>query len=302
MAIDEPAGAGTDDPTLPEVKAVVIGTDGSPDRHEADFGFAAAVTDRGLRHHRNEDAFGLVAGSPGRAVAAVCDGVSSSANPHRASSAAAAAAVTALEPLLERDPASDSFVGEALRAAVAAASQAVGAVDPNEPGGYMAAPSTTIVTVVADPGRLAIGSIGDSRAYLITTADDAERTTVGVRLTTDDSLAEMAIAQGVPAETAYNSPQAHVITRWLGANEGGGGEPSVSIYEIDRAALLLVCTDGLWNYFEAPGQLAELATEAPGDGTPLDVARALVQAAIDAGGGDNITVAVMAVGPEQPEP
>ncbi len=62
------------------------------DHLEQELGGVAAVTDRGLRHHRNEDAFAVTAaaladGSPA-VVAVVCDGVSSAARPDEASAAA----------------------------------------------------------------------------------------------------------------------------------------------------------------------------------------------------------------------
>ena len=52
---------------------------------------SAGVSDRGLRHERNEDAVFVAADGP-RAVAVVCDGVSLSAAPHVASQVAAQAA------------------------------------------------------------------------------------------------------------------------------------------------------------------------------------------------------------------
>ena len=58
----------------------------------------------------------------------------------------------------------------------------------------------------------------------------------------------------------------------------------------------VVCSDGLWNYFDQPPQLAQLAAETAGS-TPLAIARRLVQGALDSGGHDNITVAVIAVEP-----
>src|SRR5260370_37709594 len=69
------------------------------DHAEADLGTAAGVTDRGLRHQRNEDAMAL--GSEQTpdglvVVAVVCDGVSSSARPDEASRAAVQAALPVL--------------------------------------------------------------------------------------------------------------------------------------------------------------------------------------------------------------
>src|SRR5258705_6207997 len=71
----------------------------SRDHAEVDLGPAAGVSDRGLRHHRNEDAMALAAeqAPDGPAVVAVvCDGVSSSARPDEASQVAAQAALPVL--------------------------------------------------------------------------------------------------------------------------------------------------------------------------------------------------------------
>ncbi|MCU4182974.1 protein phosphatase 2C domain-containing protein [Acidiferrimicrobium sp. IK] len=268
------------------------------DHAETDLGMAAAVTDRGRRHRRNEDAY-AVAVEGDRAAVVVCDGVSSSANPDQASAAAAAAAADALRPSLtgpaQPDPAA---VTDVLRAAVSAAGSAVVGVPGDEPGGHPAAPSTTIVVALVEPGRVAVASVGDSRAYWLTPEPDEQEEPgdASRRLTVDDSLAEMAIKQGVPPEAAYRLPQAHVITRWLGAGAREGEEPEVGVFTTERGGLLLVCTDGLWNYFEPPEHLASLITEHGGT-TPIEMARSLVDAANAAGGGDNITVAVVAVPP-----
>ncbi|HEX9317127.1 MAG TPA: hypothetical protein VGA71_17175, partial [Actinomycetota bacterium] len=60
--------------------------------------------------------------------------------------------------------------------------------------------------------------------------------------------------------------------------------------------IVLVCTDGLWNYYETPASLRELiAAGPPGEGV-LETARRLVDAALEAGGHDNITVAMKSLG------
>src|SRR5258708_29173755 len=71
----------------------------SRDHAEVALGPAAGVSDRGLRHPRNEDAMALAAeqAPDGPAVVAVvCDGVSSSARPDEASQVAAQAALPVL--------------------------------------------------------------------------------------------------------------------------------------------------------------------------------------------------------------
>jgi serine/threonine protein phosphatase PrpC len=59
--------------------------------------------------------------------------------------------------------------------------------------------------------------------------------------------------------------------------------------------VLLLCSDGLWNYLPGAEQLAA-ALPPPERGTsPVEVARLLTQIALDAGGRDNITVIVIPV-------
>ena len=82
----------------------------SRDHDEIDLGPAAGVSDRGLRHPRNEDAMALTAEqSPNgpMVVAVVCDGVSSSARPDEASLAAVQAALPVLAAAVQagEDPA-----------------------------------------------------------------------------------------------------------------------------------------------------------------------------------------------------
>src|SRR5437879_12950931 len=59
------------------------------DHLEVEEGGMALVSDKGLRHHRNEDA-GAIRAPEGFSVLVVCDGVATTANPDQASAAAAA--------------------------------------------------------------------------------------------------------------------------------------------------------------------------------------------------------------------
>jgi len=254
-----------------------------------DLDSAAAVTDRGVRHDRNEDDFALAARGK-RTVAVVCDGVSSTANPDLASTAAAGAIAEALEPLLRRRSPKPEVVAAALRDAIAGSSQAVAALPQSESGGPDSPPSTTVVAAWCAPGRVVVAHVGDSRAYWVADSGEASR------LTRDHSWAEAAIEAGVPEADAYAAPGAHVITGWVGA-DGADADARVAELEVTEPGTLLLCTDGLWNYFEAPAALAELVARAGGPAAPaLKVARDLIAAALDAGGGDNVTAAVVRVG------
>jgi PPM family protein phosphatase len=54
---------------------------------------------------------------------------------------------------------------------------------------------------------------------------------------------------------------------------------------------LLLCSDGLWNYLPDAADIARFCT-----GDAAATARALTEFALDAGGEDNITVAVIPIG------
>jgi serine/threonine protein phosphatase PrpC len=109
------------------------------------------------------------------------------------------------------------------------------------------------------------------------------------RLTRDDSLAEEMVAAGLlPEDEALSSPHAHVVTRWVGADPGEA-TPHVVTFEPPGPGVLMLCSDGLWNYQPDAGKLAELALPTALT-KPLAAAQALVRFAIEAGGRDNITV------------
>nr|WP_261993948.1 PP2C family serine/threonine-protein phosphatase [Streptomyces sp. t39] len=262
------------------------------DHMEQELGSVAAVSDRGLRHHRNEDAFAVSStalpdGSPA-VVAVVCDGVSSATRPDEASAAAARAANEQLLAALPRG----THPQQAMREAIVAASEAVNALatDDTEPesGRHRNAPACTIVGAVSAGGLLVVGWVGDSRAYWV--PDD--RSGPSARLTEDDSWAAQMVAAGLMNEAeAYADERAHAITGWLGA-DSYELDPHTQSFKPDRPGVVVVCTDGLWNYAEGAEDMARVV---PGDAAqrPLHSAQMLVGHALDGGGHDNVTVAVL---------
>jgi serine/threonine protein phosphatase PrpC len=268
----------------------------SRDHAEVDLGPAAGVSDKGLRHQRNEDAMAMSAeqAPDGPAVVAVvCDGVSSSARPDEASQAAAEAAL----PVLVDAVRAGGDLAAASLASVAAARRAI--ADLQGPGGDTSA--TTFVSVVASGYEVTLCWLGDSRAYWL--AEPAAESTL---ITLDDSVAGGMVAAGLANEAAaMASPHAHVLTRWLGGDAADLADdpdraPHVKAYTPPGAGALLVCSDGLWNYLPEAADLAALAL--PKVLTdPLGAAAGLVKFAIDAGGADNITaVLIPYLGPETP--
>jgi serine/threonine protein phosphatase PrpC len=265
------------------------------DHREVDLGAVAAVADIGLHHHRNEDAFAISQVDLPDAIVriiVVCDGVSSTADADHAAQAAAKAACEVLRTVTATDSA--TFAGLTTDA-IAAAQLAASAIPPKD--GVI--PSCTIVTAIAAISRppaqtaaraetaeasVTVGWLGDSRAYWMCGSELRQ-------LSTDDSWASEQIAAGVPENDAYNDTRAHIITKWLGA-DATELVPHIEAVRVPRPSTLLLCSDGLWNYAPDTPALAARIAEQGAVSSNLALARALTNFARDAGGHDNITVAI----------
>ncbi|GGO81028.1 PP2C family serine/threonine-protein phosphatase [Wenjunlia tyrosinilytica] len=265
------------------------------DHMERQLDGVAAVSDRGLRHHRNEDAFKVSAttlpdGGPA-IVAVVCDGVSSATRPDEASAAASEAATDALLEALEAGTSPKAAMHDALLSAA----DAVDALS-DGPSRDHNAPACTCVSAIAAGDAVTVGWIGDSRAYWI--PDDRREPQ---RLTEDDSWAARMVAAGLMSEQdAYADERAHAITGWLGA-DAVEIDPHTSSFRPDRPGVVVVCTDGLWNYAESAREMASIVPK-DARAKPLRSAQHLVGFALDGGGHDNITVAVLPFPPATGRP
>lgn len=236
---------------------------------------AAAVSDKGRKHHRNEDAFALSVEPDRPVIAVVCDGVSSTVNPDVASQAAADAALATLL----ANP-------EDLLGAHAAAQAAVMQVEGQPLPPDLGWPSCTFLAGVVDAAGASLATMGDCRAFWLPAEGDGET------VTEDDSWAAEKIAAGaLTPEEAYAHPLSHTITRWLGHDADPAWEPRLARFDFPGPGRFLLVSDGLWNYAPSGPEVAAAA----GDGPPLDVARRLVDFANAQGGHDNITVVVVSI-------
>ncbi|HEY8638126.1 MAG TPA: Stp1/IreP family PP2C-type Ser/Thr phosphatase [Solirubrobacteraceae bacterium] len=137
---------------------------------------------------------------------------------------------------------------------------------------------TTLTAAYVGADGVAIAHVGDSRAYLL-------RDSRLERLTDDHSLVEELVRKGqLSPEEADDHPQRSIITRALGP------EPDV---EVDRRTtpardgdVFVLCSDGLTSMVSESEVAAILARASDLRGA----VRALIAAANDAGGRDNITV------------
>jgi serine/threonine protein phosphatase PrpC len=243
----------------------------------------AGLSDVGLLRERNEDAVSI-AHEGERAVLVVCDGISAS---YRADLAARIAAATIAEHLAVADHRGMSgAVASSIRdahVAICAEHHTLG----GEPLG------TTAVAALRVGRKLAVGWVGDSRAYWLDADGSAQL------LTRDHSWLNDVLATGMATlDEAIASPYAHALTRCLGPLEGGDpstqAEPDAIEVEIGAGTLIL-CSDGLWNYYPAAEDIAGLCALAGHRPSAEVLARALVNGALARGGQDNVTVAVLIV-------
>ncbi|MDQ6947056.1 MAG: serine/threonine-protein phosphatase, partial [Actinomycetota bacterium] len=258
---------------------------GPRDHLELDLGWAAGVTDRGLHHPHNEDAFHLELAGPEAergVVAVVCDGVSSSVRAEDAATSAAAAAATVLASVV----AGPGSLADATIHAAHGATRAVAALAWT-PSGQLASPSCTLVSAACRAGEAAIGWVGDSRAYWLGGEEGIRR------LTIDDSWAEAQVQAGRMTEVeAEADPRSHAITRWVGA-DAPDSDAQVMTLAPAAPGRLLLCSDGLWNYAPTVEDMANVLARLPEPTTPIELARSLTEFARTAGGHDNITVVVI---------
>lgn len=256
-----------------------------PARADLDLGVGAAVSEQGRSHHRNEDAFRLERVGEDGFVAVVCDGISTAA----AGDAAARAAADATAAALARAIREGEDLVAATGAAVGAAHDAVGLV-PSTTRTAVALPSCTLVSAAGRDGELAVGWVGDSRAYWLALGDERQ-------LTVDDSWATEQVAEGVlTSREAFADHRAHAITRWVGA-DAPIEAPRVATLTPATAGRLLLCSDGLWNAAPAPADLAQLIAALGADAPPATVAHHLADAAGAAGSRDDITLIVVDIEP-----
>ena len=238
-------------------------------------------TDVGRKRPDNEDAFAIDAVL---GLVVVADGMGGHA---RGEVAAALTVETICEftALAARDPGlawpvevdrHQSPAANCLRAAIHLANARVRqtAADRDDLAGM----GTTVVAGLVRDGRLTYAGVGDSRIYLARAGEVRQ-------LTRDDSWIETAVSAGlVAAADRLTHPLAHVLVQAIGLEDDVDVEVSEVVLEPDDRVLL--CSDGLTAAL-ADDQIGGLLS-AHLDGEAA--CRALVDAANDAGGPDNVTV------------
>ena len=235
----------------------------------------AAVSDVGRRRQANEDS--VIVQPP---VFAVADGMGG----HAAGDRASAAVVDRLSALAGRDDVDQAAVGEVLILA---------AHDIDDLGEHLPLGAGTTVTgvvlEVAPEPAFVIFNVGDSRVYSFQGNELAQ-------VTHDHSVVQELVDQGlISAADAEAHPESNVVTRALGFHEAP--RPDYWSVPVRSGMRLLLCSDGLTKELPAPRLRLHLAARL----SAAETASALVDAALAAGGRDNVTVIVIDV-LESPEP
>ncbi len=234
-------------------------------------GAYAVASDTGRRRRRNEDNY--VVAPP---LFGVADGMGG-AQAGEVASQLAASALEAGDSGLEGTKRIDALIQEANRLIYDRAS-----TDPTASG-----MGTTMTVALVEGMTVAIGHVGDSRAYLV-------RGELMEQLTEDHSLVNELLKTGkLSEEEAQVHPQRSVITRAVGT------DPDVDVdgftIEAEEGDVFLICSDGLSDMVEDE-EILELVHSNRDD---LDKAvKALVAAANKGGGEDNITAIAFRISSE----
>ena len=239
----------------------------------------AAITDIGCEREINEDRYAVMDSASGRAWI-VCDGMGGTLGGELAAQLAIDSIRRALESRQYDSPT------EALRSSIEEANRVIVLRRQNPAFSSM---GTTIVGAFVHRDELVIAHAGDSRAYLVRNGSIQQ-------LTVDHTYVQDLVDRGaIGAEEALSHPQAHVLTRCLGA------EPRLEvdvqgfwIWDVtgdEPEDKLVLCSDGLYSLI-SDDEIADLVTKL----TPQEACARLVEMAKARGGYDNITLAVLPLG------
>jgi PPM family protein phosphatase len=225
-----------------------------------------AMTDTGRQRRANEDA--LLARSP---LFVVADGMGGA----QAGEVASRIAIEYFQPGLD-----DAAQPERALAGIARAAN-TRIHELSHSNAEQAGMGTTLTAVYVGQDDVAIAHVGDSRAYCLR---DGEL----LRLTDDHSLVDELMRQGkLTPEEAVEHPQRSVITRALGPE--GSVEVDTRSFQARAGDVYLLCSDGLTTMLSEEHIRDILLAHRH----LRDAGEALIAAANEAGGRDNITVVLL---------
>jgi protein phosphatase len=241
-----------------------------------DYAIPAAITDTGCERELNEDRYAVIE-SPSGVAWLVCDGMGGATGGELAAQLAIDAIRRDLEKYQNRSP------EVALKGAIVEANRVIVLRRQNQAFSSM---GTTVVAAIFEGSEVAVASIGDSRAYLV-------RNSAIQQLTVDHTYVQQLVdRREIQPEEALSHPQAHILTRCVGAEPGI--EVDVRKFWIwptsaqEPRDSVLLCSDGLYSLV-SESEIASIVS----NNSPQAACVRMVELAKARGGYDNITVSVV---------
>jgi serine/threonine protein phosphatase PrpC len=143
---------------------------------------------------------------------------------------------------------------------------------------------TTLTGALLIDDMVYVFNVGDSRTYLYRPATGL------TRITTDHSVVARLLDEGsITPDEIYSHPRRNQIYRCLG--EKAAVEVDIFAVSVLKGDKLLLCSDGLWEMVRDPQIERMLGLQAD----PAAVSQYLLQAALDNGGDDNVSLIVVEV-------
>lgn len=230
----------------------------------------AEATDTGRRREINQDA--VLASYP---LFVVADGMGG----HIGGEIASASTVDRLTAVVDQGSVSPKTIEKALARAV----KDIASHPETTDDGTGTTVTGVFLDLTAGEPQWVTLNIGDSRVYLL--RDDAL-----VQVTTDHSVVQELVAAGrLSPEEAENHPYGNVITRAVGPSDSV--RPDYVRLDVVDGDRFVVCSDGLTKELTDFGIRHFLREHAD----PADAVSAMLDAALENGGRDNITIIVLNV-------
>ena len=238
--------------------------------------FVSERTDVGCKRKANEDNL-VHFECPNGLVATVCDGMGG----HVGGAVASQVAVDAIRAFL-----TDNYFDspqEAIGMAIDAANKAILARVMQQPE-LQGMGSTCVMLIVRD-GKVYIGSVGDSRIYLI-------RSRRIMQLTKDQSFVQLLVDRGeITKEQAEHHPRKNEITNCLGIADMRAATVLPDAIIPEAGDCFLLCSDGL-SGMVSDDRIEHIVSQ-QGTYTSQQRVDQLVELARQNGGLDNITVQIV---------
>lgn len=288
VLLDNPNYTLTSVPTIPLTPAPVVAPEALPARSAIQLAVSTGL-DVGLKRKGRPNEDSLLAVQNTRLLRGshcpvglfvIADGMGGHDNGQEASRLVIQSLSTTVAPSLATGPADDNYA-ELLAEGVHRANLALYQRNRQKQTDM----GTTLTAALIVNTTAYIANVGDSRVYLY-------RASCGLsQVTRDHSTVALLVEKGaLQPEEIYTHPRRNEIYRSLGHQ--ASQDVDSFILAVQPGDLLMLCSDGLWEMVRDPQIEEILASESQ---QPAQLSAALVQAALDGGGKDNISVIVVGV-------